>query len=420
MAESTLNDTKQGRGKGAEMMAVMWALTGVTTFIVVARLFIRQKVLRVLGLDDWLIAVSMILGLIFVGTATASVAHGYGQHTADLDIAEAEKGLFYNSVSFIFGILSFALPKLGVAALLNRLLNPSLIHRIITWGMASFICAVAIVNIIIYVTMCDPPQALWKIRMAMNGEAKCRDVWVLIHYATFNGVVSAFVDLYLAIYPSTVLFKLQMSFRKKLALSAALGLGAVSVSILPIFKLPGVMILTDSSTSAAATAIVKCAQIKGLADKADPTYGTVPLVIWTNVEANVVVIASCIPTLQPLLELLLGKRKLTSNGKSNSRHKYYQQSSQQGNEASQSNHNSNSNSRRSRHALHKQDYTLTTNVESRESILREERLDFDSTVTTGDGGGLGPMQIRRTDDVHIEYEMQTQTPLEPTQKRSFG
>lgn len=58
MADSTAND--QGGGKGAEMMSVMWALTGVTTFIVVARLFIRQKVLRVLGLDDWLIALSMV------------------------------------------------------------------------------------------------------------------------------------------------------------------------------------------------------------------------------------------------------------------------------------------------------------------------------------------------------------------------
>ncbi|PLB51166.1 hypothetical protein P170DRAFT_355966 [Aspergillus steynii IBT 23096] len=385
MAGSTANDEKQGPGKGSEMMAVMWALTGVTTFIVVARLFIRQKVLRVLGLDDWLIAISMVLGLIFVGTATASAAYGYGEHTAKLDIADAEKGLFYNSVSFIFGILSFALPKLAVAALLNRLLNPSLIHRIITWGLASFVGAVAIVNIIIYVTMCDPPQALWKISMVMNGEATCRDIWILIHYATFNGAISAFVDLYLAIYPSTVLFKLQMSLRKKIALSAAMGLGAV----------------------AAACAIVKCAQIKGLADKTDPTYGTVPLVIWTNVEANVVVIASCIPTLQPLLELILGKRKLTSGGKSNSRHKYYQQSSQQGHDPSQSHR-----SRRS-HALHKQDYTLTTDVESRESILRENRLD--NAVDTA-----GPLHIHRTDDVHIEYEMQTQAPPEPTQKRSFS
>jgi hypothetical protein len=38
---------------------------------------------------------------------------------------------------------------------------------------------------------------------------------------------SAFTDLYLAIYPATVLFTLQMKLRKKLALTAALGLGSM-------------------------------------------------------------------------------------------------------------------------------------------------------------------------------------------------
>lgn len=57
------------------------------------------------------------------------------------------------------------------------------------------------------------------------------------------------MDLYLAIYPSFVLYKLQMSLRKKIALSAALGLG----------------------TLAAVCAMVKCAQIKGLQDQSDST-----------------------------------------------------------------------------------------------------------------------------------------------------
>lgn len=42
--------------------------------------------------------------------------------------------------------------------------------------------------------------------------------------------LSAFVDLYLAIYPTTVLLHLHMSLRKRLALCAALGLGAMWVS----------------------------------------------------------------------------------------------------------------------------------------------------------------------------------------------
>lgn len=40
---------------------------------------------------------------------------------------------------------------------------------------------------------------------------------------------SAFVDVYLAVYPAIVLFGLQMSTKKKIALSCALGIGSVYV-----------------------------------------------------------------------------------------------------------------------------------------------------------------------------------------------
>lgn len=175
--------------------------------------------------------------------------YGYGQHKINLESRSAELALMWNMISFIFGIISFAIPKLAVAALLHRILNPNLTQRIILWGLVSLVAVIALVNILIYVTMCDPPQALWKSSMVLSGEAKCRDIWILINYATFNGgercsmglvilvivtdyrhawtAFSAFVDLSLAIYPGVVLFKLQMSLRKKIALTAALGLGAM-------------------------------------------------------------------------------------------------------------------------------------------------------------------------------------------------
>lgn len=99
-------------------------------------------------------------------------------------------------------------------------------------------------------------------------------------------------------------------------------------------------------------AIVKCLQLPGLANLADPTCkstltlgqiasfaktlpdATADLVIWTryvmpytfrapcanihsmnSVESKVVILASCIPTLQPLLEGILGKRSLSGVSK---------------------------------------------------------------------------------------------------------
>lgn len=190
-------------------------------------------------------------------------------------------------ISFIFGIVSFCIPKFAVAALLNRVLNPNFLQRVIMWTLVSLVGAIGVVNILIYVTMCDPPPGLWKPMMVMTGQAKCRDIWILINFATFNGgtshvldtklttlltstpAFSAFVDLYLAIYPGFVLFSLQMSIRKKIALTAALGLGAVYVHPLPLTVAEDEADQTDSS--AAATAMVKCAQLKGLADQTDST-----------------------------------------------------------------------------------------------------------------------------------------------------
>ncbi|KAJ5587181.1 uncharacterized protein N7459_002946 [Penicillium hispanicum] len=349
--------TQETGSQGPTMMAVMWTMTSLALALVAARLCVRVRLLRNFGLDDWLIGLSMIFGLVFVATATVSVAYGYGQHQSDLSPEAAEKALLWNVISFIFGIVSFALPKLAVAALLHRIMNPTFLQRTIMWGLVSMVSVIAIVNILIYITSCSPPQALWKPTMVANGTGTCRSVWVLIDFATFNGAFSAFVDLYLAIYPGVILFRLQMSIRKKIALTAALGLGS----------------------AAAACAMVKCAQLKGLTDVADSTYGAVSLVIWTNVEADVVVMAACIPTLQPILEIILRKLRLVSTGKGTYHLDQYQNNRSypaQGN---------------STVASAKKPIQFTK-MGSQESILDQDQL-----------------QIRRTDEVQIEYETQSQS-----------
>jgi hypothetical protein len=115
------------------------------------------------------------------------VAKGFGKHTANLSTPAAEQALLWNMISFIFGIISFALPKIAVAALLQRILNPIRVHRIILWTLVSMVAVIAIINILIYVTTCSPPQGLWKSTLVLEGVAKCRPVDVLVGFATFNG-----------------------------------------------------------------------------------------------------------------------------------------------------------------------------------------------------------------------------------------
>lgn len=59
--------------KGPRILAVFWAMTSLAILAVAARLFIRIKVLRNPGADDWLIAASMVSQLHFSSGPTATI-----------------------------------------------------------------------------------------------------------------------------------------------------------------------------------------------------------------------------------------------------------------------------------------------------------------------------------------------------------
>ncbi|ODM17646.1 hypothetical protein SI65_07321 [Aspergillus cristatus] len=317
--------------KGPKIIGVFWVMTGLTLVMVASRLYIRAGV----------------MSLAYASVTTANVAFGYGQHADTLPPERLVKVSFVNYIYFTLGIVSFWLPKLAVAALLSRIVNPNWWQKAALWILTGLVALTSGICIIVLFTMCDPPKALWDTSLVMQG-ATCRDIWILIDYAIFTGgkSFSAFTDLYLAIYPSVVLLRLNMCARKKIALCFALGLGSV----------------------ACAMAIVKCLQLPGLSNKTDPTYATAELVIWTCIEFNVVIMASCIPTLHPLPEITLGRRSLRSWSASRDNYKNSGSHSMPG---ASYNPSKRSNPR-------KPDLTIT-NVESQESILRpEEHVLLDS------------------------------------------
>lgn len=59
--------------KGPRILAVFWTMTSLAILAVAARLFIRIKVLRNPGADDWLIATSMVSRLYYFSGPTATV-----------------------------------------------------------------------------------------------------------------------------------------------------------------------------------------------------------------------------------------------------------------------------------------------------------------------------------------------------------
>ncbi|KGO77537.1 hypothetical protein PITC_059770 [Penicillium italicum] len=363
---------------GPRILGLFWAFGSVIVVMVSLRLYITVRLINNIGLDDYIIVAAMVIVISYTVLTTVNVLLGYGSHVSVLlekgGLELIERILVLNYADFVLGIMSFTTPKLAIAALLNRIMNPSRFHRIWLWILTGFLFVVSTICIIVLFTMCDPPNALWKIHLLSEG-ATCRSPKILVGYSIFTGGLSAVVDLYLylAIYPTVVSLRLQMSLGKKPALCAALGLGAV----------------------ACAMAIVKCLQLVGLYNMTDPTYATAELLIWTSIESNIIIMASCIPTLGPMYEMIRGRRPWGSHGRyeSSKLRSYTDRPSKKS----------------ASHNRGDDDILMTTKVGtikngSQESILNSDQLQREDNL---DG------RIHRTDQVKIEYEERPQGEHKP-------
>ncbi|KAH8173882.1 integral membrane protein [Sarocladium implicatum] len=274
------------------IVGVVVSLTVLSTLFVIARIFTRARLTGSMFLDDYLVIIAAVSQWLCVGFATTAALNGNGRHFDAMLFTQPEKlekALFYTLLNFPFGIVAFGLPKIAVVALLTRIMNPSRAHRYFLWGLSLFCMTVLIGCIPLLFGQCTPSYSQWDLNFPPE-KKKCLAKNVLVNYAISSGALSAFTDLYLAVYPAVVLWGLKLNIKKKIALSVALGIGSISTVV----------------------AIYKCTRLPSLAS-ADFTWDTADLVIWTVVEAAVIIIACCIPLLQPLIDFILGRRTMTSS-----------------------------------------------------------------------------------------------------------
>lgn len=169
------------------------------------------------------------------------VSFGNGKHTAVLTTEQQQGVIFWTTMAFCPGVMSFSLPKLAVVSLLIRILNPCRFHKRVLWTMViwaqiSFITAIGIL-----LGRCQPPRSMWDFSV----KGTCLDINILICFGIYvtgestspnlmagiradqREAYSAFLDFYLAIYPATVLFHLQLSLKGKLSPAVSIGISTV-------------------------------------------------------------------------------------------------------------------------------------------------------------------------------------------------
>ncbi|KAJ0158450.1 hypothetical protein CTA2_11553 [Colletotrichum tanaceti] len=260
---------------GTIIVASVVPITIVSTLFAFARLFVKGWIQRRIQYDDGILLLAVASGWTATGTTLKAVALGNGKHAATLTDEQKEATLRWTAMSFAFGIVAVALPKLAIVAQINRILNPRRLHRSFLWVLV-LICAVGLMgNVVGLLTQCPRDEV---VQITFTKTA-CLGPERAVAYSISTSAISAATNGYLAVYVAFSVRRLKITRRKRVALAIALVLG-----LLALF-----------------TALFKCTRLKALGSP-DFTYDSGDLLIWTSLEADVVVIAACIPALQPLVD----------------------------------------------------------------------------------------------------------------------
>lgn len=230
-------------------------------------------------------------------------------HLWDLDLDLDATALKYFWTSASVGLVGIWSAKVAIIALLLAVKGPNQKKRgyFLHFLWFSNILFIIVLISLIY-NQCDPHDAIWDISKIEYANCRLKPVAIKFGYA--QGAWSGLTDIALALYPISVVWKLQTSLKMKIGFCVLMGGGLMYVA--PTLRLCRTPLILHS---AAISVALRSYYIKTLSDSIDVTYAFTDFMIWGGTELWLVIILGSIPPLRPLFAKLFGKaRNISSYG----------------------------------------------------------------------------------------------------------
>ncbi|KAH8807094.1 hypothetical protein F5884DRAFT_675691 [Xylogone sp. PMI_703] len=235
------------------------------------KIFIRWRIPRI-GLDEWFLAASTILGLIQSSIVLGACADGLGKSIELVSEGNLDKIQRMVYVSILFFVISLGLSKISVAFLLLRL-TPHKHHRRAFYVIVGVMVVWVIVSLFVLALQCNLSHP-W---ISLN--QKCPGVFLRWQ------IISAFDIMFeLALVAMTVylVWDLHTSLENKTSVVIAFGMR------LPLIISIAYRLATFDS--------------KGL--RTNPTFRQDKFIVWTQTELCYSIMAATIPSLRPFIKTL--------------------------------------------------------------------------------------------------------------------
>ncbi|KAF2148954.1 hypothetical protein K461DRAFT_282432 [Myriangium duriaei CBS 260.36] len=278
-------------GQGDLIMGLSWTQAVVSIILVLLRAYAARTHSGRLRWDFIYVAAGTVFGLACQIILTQACVHGVGNHIANVLAAGTSnlwEALHLTWTAIMVGLVGITFGKLSIVALLLHVtLKSQPWRRTMLWTCGALTIAINAAQIIFIVTQCSPLSHLWH----PTSPGTCRGQKVSNSFAYFQGAVAVAADVFLACYPVTVIWSLNMSFKTKV----------------------GFCLLMAGGFLPAAAGIIRCIFLDHLTKTVDVTYEFSPFLLWAITEMWFVIILGSIPPLRPLFErVFLGKVKTIS------------------------------------------------------------------------------------------------------------
>ena len=357
-------------GLGPMVNAILWVHVVVFAVFAALRLYIRFSLLKSAGPDDYLVAFTLVLHILYTIFISVATKYGLGRLFADVGNPDVYwTAVMWEVFGQVAGLLAIGAGKCAVGVFLLRIVF-SRVQKAFIWaflGITVFITSFASVTVVV---QCIPVQKTWN--PTLPG-----DCW--LDFSKIGLTVGSWfvvADFGFAILPWFVVWDLNMKRKEKLLVACGLSLGVF----------------------AGVCGIVRTVALDGL-NAQEYIHDTVPMLIWSATESTVTIMCSSIPVLRPLyVRYRYGSNGESDNsgGPQNISYKlpmYANRSGKTGENA----HDANGSKVRDVLSGSNRTVNISYNAqdnESEESILRDARA-YGQAVNGG---------IRRTDQVKVSYE----------------
>lgn len=261
------------------------------------RMYKRVRPVWNIGLDDVAISIALVrestaypilpqpyssiqlCALISWVTMLVSIRYGAGHHnfyvSAD-DQAAAARVIFIGEAPWAWAM---AMIKISLAFMFLRIKRTKA-WRIFLYVMIAIQIGAAVFANCAIVLQCRPTEAIWNQDIP---NAKCWSLTTAQNTIYFSAALSISTDLTFSILPITFVRKLDRPLWEKAVLCILMGLGVF----------------------ATAASIFKTTLVRGYGKTSDSMWDSINLSMWSSIEEQIGIIASCAPCLKPPVERAL-------------------------------------------------------------------------------------------------------------------